>query len=451
MHIDSSIFKSYDVRGVYPETLNEEIAQLIGKATVSTLNAKTLIVGRDMRSSSKPIFDGVVGGITEQGCSVIDIGLCSTDMLYFGTGHLQADGGIMITASHNPGKDNGLKFCQREAYPLGMGTGLEKIRDASIANQFFLPPKKGTIHQQNILNAYIQNCLSLIQPEKLKPFKIVVDAGNGMGGLTWSAVQNKLPCKTIPLFFELDGTFPNHVPNPLLPENMEFLQSEVKKSNADIGIAFDGDADRAMLVDEKGLIVSGSEVTALISQFLLKKTINTNKIILYDLRSSKIVPETIIQHGGNPLMTRVGHSHIKKLMREHDALFAGELSGHYYFRENYNADSGMMAALILLQLISEENEPLSEILSSLRKKWFHSGEINFTVQKKEQKIMELKQKYVKQGKMMEMDGLSIDFGDWWFNARPSNTEPFLRLNLEANNQRLLDEKRQELEQILNEK
>ena len=445
--IDSTIFKSYDVRGVYPETLNAEIAERIGAATVDFLGAKKMGVGRDMRESSVPLYEGLVRGIISRGCEVIDFGLISTDMLYFGVGSQNLDGGIMITASHNPGKDNGLKICREKAKPIGMGTGLEKIRDAVLNPKPAMNRPMGKIHLMDLMPSYREKCLSFIQPQKLKPFKLVVDAGNGMGGKTWPGIQSGLPCKTIPLFFELDGTFPNHVPNPLIPENLELLQKEVLARKADMGIAFDGDADRCVLVDELGVAVSGSEITALVAQYLLSNPANKGKTVLYDLRCSKMVPETILANGGVPAVTRVGHSHIKQRMAE-DALFAGELSGHYYFQENYNADSGMMAALIMLQIISLENKSLSQIVAPLRNKWHHSGEINFMVQNKEQKINELKQLYGAQGKIMELDGLTIDLGNWWFNVRASNTEPFLRLNVEADNAKLLNGKKTELEQLL---
>lgn len=448
MPTDPSIFKSYDVRGVFPETLNPEVAKTIGAATANYLHAQKIVVGRDMRESSVPLFDGLVKGILSQGCDVLDIGLCSTDMLYIAVGHTGADGGIMITASHNPGKDNGLKLCRKEAAPIGMGSGLEEIRDACLKNNFILSSKNGKVIPTSILPVYLQRCLSLIRAQHIKPITLVVDAGNGMGGLTWKEIQSHLPVKTIPLFFELDGTFPNHIPNPLIPENVVMLQEAVLKHRADMGIAFDGDADRAAFVDEKGVSVSGSEVTALISEYLLQNPSNKGKTILYDLRTSKVVPALIQKNGGTPLVTRVGHSHIKKIMKEKNALFAGELSGHYYFRENYNADSGMMAALILLQILSQRGGTLSELVAPLRENWHHSGEINFVVQDKEAKLNELKAKYTN-GTIAELDGITIDFGDWWFNVRASNTEPYLRLNLEATTSKLLKEKKDELSLLLN--
>lgn len=448
MHVDASIFKSYDVRGVYPETLNEAIAEKIGAAVPQLLHAKTLAVGRDMRESSFPLARAVIQGILSQGCDVVDFGLISTDMLYYGVGSQNLDGGIMVTASHNPGKDNGLKFCGKGAAPIGMGTGLEKIRDRVVSDSSSAAPTKGHLRTLDLYPSYRDQCLSFIQPSKINPFTIVVDAGNGMGGKTWPAIQHGLPCRTIPLYFELDGTFPNHVPNPLLPENLVALQHAVVQHRADSGIAFDGDGDRCVLVDETGHAVSGSEITALAAQYLLSKPEHAGKTVLYDLRSSKIVPELIRAAGGIPFMTRVGHSHIKQIMREQNALFAGELSGHYYFRENYNADSGMMAALIMLQIISLENKPLSQIVARLRNTWHHSGELNFTVQDKQGKIDALKQKYAPHGKILELDGLSMDLGDWWFNVRPSNTEPYLRLNLEARSAALLSEKKRELTQLL---
>ncbi|MDO8624955.1 MAG: phosphomannomutase/phosphoglucomutase, partial [Candidatus Diapherotrites archaeon] len=405
-------------------------------------------VGRDMRTSSKPLFDALCKGITGQGADVIDIGLVSTDMVYFAVGNYGFDAGVIITASHNPGKDNGLKICKKSAVPVGGDSGLEEIKRLVIASKFAPTAKKGKIIEKDALSDYAAKCLSLVKPKTFRPLLLVIDAGNGMAGKTWPAIQDRIPCKTIPLYFELDGTFPNHVPNPLLPENIVALQNEVKKQKADVGIAFDGDADRCFLVDEKGTPVSGSETTALLSRYFLNQPPNRGAKILYDLRCSKIVPEIIAVAGGTPVLTRVGHAFIKKIMAENGAVFGGELSGHYYFRDNYNADSGMIAALILLQIISDENKPLSQILAPLRRKWFHSGEINFTVKNKEKKMNELKAVYGPKGKLLELDGVSIDFGNWWFNARASNTEPFLRLNLEADSKKLRDEKLAEISALL---
>ncbi len=447
MKLDERIFKAYDIRGQYPDSLNEEIAEQIGRALVFTLKPKTVCVGHDMRTSSNALFEGLTRGITAQGADVIDIGLCSTDMLYFAVGHFGFDAGVMITASHNPGKDNGLKICGKHAVPIGEESGLFEIKQKVLSNSFPIGSKKGKVISKDVLADYATKCLSFISPQKLANLSIVVDAGNGMAGHTWPAVQHQINCKTIPLFFELDGTFPNHVPNPLLPENTAFLQHEVKRAKADIGLAFDGDADRVFLVDETGKPVSGSEVTALLAQYFLSTPEHAGAVILYDLRCSKIVPETIAASGGKPVMTRVGHSFIKQIMAKEKALFAGELSGHYYFRENFNADSGLIAALILLQLISEHRKPLSHILLPLRKKWFHSGEINFAVASKDEKIQSLRKKYGTAPQTLSLDGFTADFGNWWFNVRASNTEPLLRLNLEAKDPKTLQEKISELTQI----
>ncbi len=449
MAVNPGIFKAYDIRGQYPATINEEAATAIGKAIAVHLKPKTVAIGRDMRLSGTSLFDALAKGLIEQGCDVVDLGLVSTDMVYFAAGNFGFDVGVMITASHNPAKDNGFKICKKNAVPVGGDSGLDTIKHLAVENNFSISQKKGHVVSKNIYPDYAAKCLSLVNSKSFKPLKIVVDAGNGMGGKIWSAIQEKIQCKTISLFFELDGSFPNHVPNPLLPENIAFLAAEVKKQKADLGLAFDGDADRVFLTDETGNPVTGGEATCLIAEYFLSNPKNKGAVIVYDVRNSKAVPDIVIANGGKPFLTRVGHSFIKQSMAKQNALFGGEYSGHYYFRDNYNADSGLIAALILLQIISDKNQPLSEILVSIRKKWIHSDEINFEVADKQKKIDELKKKYGKIGKISELDGVTIDFGNWWFNVRPSNTEPLLRLNVEANSKKLLEEKLAEMTLFLN--
>ena len=440
--VDPSIFKAYDIRGVYGETLTEETAYRIGRAAAQYLNVEEIAVGRDMRVSSPQIATALIRGITEQGINAVDLGLITTDGLYFAVGKFDYPAGVMVTASHNPGKYNGLKFCRAQAFPISLDTGLSDIRDLAVSGNFAQPTHTGHVTKRDVTDAYVQHALSFIDVSKLKPLKVVVDAGNGMAGIMMPKVFQHLPCELVPLYFELDGTFPHHPASPIEPENMVDVQKKVREVGADVGAAFDGDADRMFPVDEHGEIVDGSMVTAMVANSLLHKF--PGSTILYNLIVSKSVPELVERLGGKAVRTRVGHSFIKAEMRRVNGIFGGEHSGHFYFRDNWYADSGLIALLIMLELISVEDKPLSEIIKPLDN-WVRSGEINSEVRDTKAKLQAIQDHYGKDAQSVDtLDGLTIDYGNWWFNVRPSNTEPLLRLNLEAKDKTLLDQKRDEV-------
>ncbi len=440
--IDPSIFKAYDVRGVYGETLNEEVAYRIGRAAAQYLNVSEIAVGRDMRSSSPQIAAALITGITDQGVSAIDLGLTTTDGLYFAVGKFAYSAGIMVTASHNPAKYNGMKFCRAEAFPVSLDTGLADIRDLAISGAFSEPSRKGEVTKRDITDDFVNHALSFVDVHKIKPLKVVIDAGNGMAGLIMPRVFKHLPCQLIPLYFELDGSFPNHPASPIEPQNMVDVQRKVRETGADVGAAFDGDADRMFPVDEHGNLVDGSQVTAMVANSLLHK--HPGATVLHNLIVSKSVPELVAKLGGKAVRTRVGHSFIKADMRAVNGIFAGEHSGHFFFRDNWYADSGLIALLIMLELISVEGKPLSEIIKPLDT-WIRSGEINSTVADAHVKLDALEAHFSKGALSVDkLDGLTVDYGDWWFNVRASNTEPLLRLNVEAKDQAVLERKRDEL-------
>jgi phosphomannomutase len=442
--IDQKIFKAYDIRGTYPDQLNEEVAYKVGGALVEYLSPKNVAVGRDMRLSSPKLHEGLTRGILEAGCDVIDIGLVSTDCLYFAVGRFGYDAGVMITASHNPPEYNGFKMCRKEAVPLSGEAGIDQIKTLVLKGDFSPPQKLGTIEKHDVESAYIQHLLSFVDKDKIKPFKMVVDAGNGMAGKIIPKLFSHLRCKVIPMFFELDGSFPHHLASPIEPENIAPLRERVLAEKADLGAAFDGDADRMFLVDEKAQPLGGDMVTALVAKNLLKR--GKGATILYNLICSKAVPQIIESSGGKAVRTRVGHALIKPLMKKHNAIFGGEHSGHFYFRNNWFADSGLIALLVCLELISEENKPLSALVKSTDP-YFRSGEINSRVTGIPQKLREIEKQY-SSGKIDHLDGITVDFKDWWFNVRPSNTEPLVRLNIEATTKEKLEEKREELLKLI---
>ena len=442
--IDQKIFKAYDIRGTYPDQLNEEIAYKVGRALVKYLSPKNVAVGRDMRLSSPKIHEGLTRGIVEGGCDVIDIGLVSTDCLYFAVGRFGYDAGVMITASHNPPEYNGFKMCKKEAVPLSGETGIGQIKELVLKDDFPPPQKLGTIEKRDVESVYVQHLLSFVNKDKIEPFKIAIDAGNGMAGKIIPRVFSHLRCKVIPMFFELDGSFPHHLASPIEPENIAPLRERVLAENADLGAAFDGDADRMFLVDEKAEPLGGDMVTSLVAKNLLKK--EKGATILYNLICSKAVPQIIESSGGKPVRTRVGHALIKPLMKKHNAIFGGEHSGHFYFRNNWFADSGLIALLVCLELISEENKPLSALVKSIDP-YFRTGEINSRVTDIPKKLKEIEKQY-SSVKIDYLDGITVDFKDWWFNVRPSNTEPLLRLNIEANTKEKLEEKKEELLKLI---
>ena len=445
--LNPAIFKSYDVRGIYPLELTDDVAYDIGRAFVALLSAKTIVVGRDMRPSGEKLFESFARGATEAGADVVYIGMVSTDALYFAVGKYAYDGGVMITASHNPAQYNGMKFTKNQAQALSLDTGLSEIRDRILAGTF--APKAATpgkITQRDILDDFAAHCLSFIDPKKVKPFKIAIDAGNGMAGETVPHVFKHLPCDVIPLYFELDGSFPNHPASPIEPENMRDLQAAVLKYGCDLGVAFDGDADRMFIVDEKGDLIGGDMVTALVGLNTLKK--HPGATILYNLICSRSVPEVIEKAGGKPLRSQVGHSIIKKVMRDNDVLFGGEHSGHFYFKDNWFADSGMIALMECLELFSQADKPISEVIAPIDTR-FRSGEINSTVKDIPGKLAELQEHY-KDAQIDHLDGLTISYPAWWMNIRPSNTEPLLRLNVEGDTKALMEQKRDEALAIIRE-
>ncbi len=440
--IDPSIFMAYDVRGIYGENLTDEVAYRIGRAAAQYLNVPEIAVGRDMRLSSPQLAEALLRGITDQGVNAVDLGMTTTDELYFAVGKFNYSAGAMITASHNPGKYNGIKFCRAQAFPISLDTGLADIRDLAISGNFSEPASKGSVTKRDVLDDYVTHALSFIDVSKVKPLKVVIDAGNGMAGLVMPRVFEHLPCELVPLYFELDGTFPHHPASPIEPENMVDLQKKVREVGADLGAAFDGDADRMFPVDEHGNVVDGSMVTAIVSNSLLRK--HPGSTILYNLIVSKSVPELVNRLGGKAVRTRVGHSYIKAEMRRTNAIFGGEHSGHFYFRDNWYADSGLIALLLTLELVSVEGKPLSELLKPLDR-GVRSGEINTRVSDVQGKLYALEERYGKQAQSVDhLDGVTFDFGDWWFNVRPSNTEPLLRLNIEANSREVMEQKRDEV-------
>jgi phosphomannomutase len=439
------LFKAYDVRGVVPDELDEDLARSIGAAFAEWSAVDAVAIGRDCRLSSPSLAAALSEGITSRGTNVIDIGLASTDLLYFASGS-RSVAGIMLTASHNPPEYNGMKFCLPGARPVGQDTGLGEIRDLAQSHAFAPGAHTGTARREEMLEAYVEHVLSFVDVSAMRPLTVVADTANGMGGLVVPPVFERLPMTLVHLYPELDGTFPNHPADPIDPENQRDLKRELLGRKADIGLAFDGDADRVFLVDEHADGVSGSEVTALVATAMLER--HPGAGIVYNLICSWAVPEVIREHGGEPIRTRVGHSFIKQVMAETGAVFGGEHSGHYYFRENYRADSGLIAAVVVLEQLSRSSEPLSAVLAPFRR-YHDSGEINSRVDDQDAKIQELAAVYG-DGRPDRTDGLTVEFEDWWFNVRPSNTEPLLRLNVEAKTEELLEEKTSELLELIRE-
>lgn len=440
MTADLSIFNAYDIRGIYPNQLDTDLAYKIGFALTTYLKAKTIAVGRDMRLSSDDLFESLAHGINDGGVDVIDLGLCSTDGLYFAVGSFGYDGGVMITASHNPKEYNGFKICRKNAEPLSGQDGLKQIRKfIEDENEINKSPASGNIVRKDIADEYASHCLSFIDINKIKPFKIVIDAGNGMAGATLPPVLDQLPIEVTRLFFELDGNFPNHPASPIELENLIDLQKSVAEQSADFGVAFDGDADRMFLIDQNGKQLGGDMVTALVSKSLLSK--NSDETILYNLICSNAVPELVEKMGGRPIRTKVGHALIKPLMKKHNAIFGGEHSGHFYFRDNWFADSGLIAFLVCLELLSTEDRPLDEMVKEIDP-YVRSGEINSRVDSIKDKITQVASAFA-DGEQDTIDGLTVRYPDFWFNLRPSNTEPLLRLNIEAKTDKILN-RQQEL-------
>jgi phosphomannomutase len=417
--LDPKVFKAYDVRGIYPDELDEAGASAIGRAYVEEFEPRRIAVGRDMRLSAPAMQDAVMRGAADAGADVLDIGMVGTEMVYFAVGELGLDGGIAVTASHNPKEYTGMKIVRRGALPVGGDSGLLDIRTRALTDGArHEDGHKGTIQQEDVWPRFVERVLIL----------------------------DKLPIDVVRCYFEPDGSFPNHEPNPLLPENREFIMRKVTEEQAELGIAFDGDADRCFFVDDTGEFVPGDFVTALLAESVLEKERGAK--IIYDVRASWAVPETIERAGGVPLINRVGHAFIKHRMREEGALFGGEVSGHYYFREFSQADSGVIPFLLMLELLSKRRQKLSKILGSYRRRYFITGELNTPVSDVALKLQELKERFGSEGKVSHLDGLSVDADDWHMNVRPSNTEPLLRLNLEAMSPDLMEQKRDEVLEVI---
>jgi phosphomannomutase len=439
-----AIFKAYDVRGVYPDQLDETVARRIGAAFSEFADAPAVVVGRDCRISSPALAEAFAEGVTGRGTDVIDIGLATTDMLYFASGVLESPG-AMFTASHNPPNWNGLKLCRVGAAPVGEDSGLPQVRDLAGRD---LPPANapGKLVARDMLDPYVDHVLSFVDPGRMEPLTAIADAANGMAGLVLPAIFDRLPVKLGGLYMDLDGTFPNHPADPIQPENQEDLRRAVTEHGADVGLAFDGDADRVFLVDEEARGVSGSLVTALVAEAMLEREPGAK--IIHNLICSWVVPEVIRERGGEPVRTRVGHSLIKKVMAETGAAFGGEHSGHYYFRDHYRADSGIIAALVVLERLSEAGVSLSQLLRPYRR-YHASGEINSEVEDQSAAIERVAAAFG-DGRQDRLDGLTVEYEDWWFNVRPSNTEPLLRLNVEARTEVLLKEETRDVLRVIRE-
>jgi len=444
--LDPKVFKAYDVRGIYPDELDEDGARAIGRGYVEEFEPRAIAVGRDMRLSSPSMAAAAMEGAAEAGADVVDLGMVGTEMVYFAVGELELEGGIMVTASHNPKEYTGMKIVRRGALPVGGDSGLLDIRTRAMSGARHETGPKGTIRQEDIWPRWVDAVLAFIDVGAVKPLRVVIDAANGMGGVMLPPVLERLPIHAVPYFFEPDGTFPNHEPNPLLPENREFIVAKVKEESADLGVAFDGDADRCFFVDDTGEFVPGDFVTALLAESIVEK--DPGARILYDVRASWAVPETIERAGGVPLVNRVGHAFFKHRMREEGAVFGGEVSGHYYFREFSQADSGVIPFLLMLELISKRGQKLSEILRPYNDRYFITGELNTPVADVALKLQELKERFGPEGTVSHLDGLSVDSEDWHMNVRPSNTEPLLRLNLEALSPELMERKRDEVLEVI---
>jgi phosphomannomutase len=447
--LDPKVFKAYDVRGIYPTEIDEDGGRATGRAFVEQFEPKRIAVGRDMRVSSPSMAKAVIEGATAAGAAAVDIGLVGTEMLYFAVGSMELDGGIQVTASHNPKEYTGMKIVRRGAMPVGGDSGLLEIRDRAVALSGSDMPggqSPGQVREEDVFPGYVEMVLSFIDPSAVKPLRVTIDAANGMGGVMLPPVLEHLPIEPIRYFFEPDGTFPNHAPNPLLPENREFVIGKVLEDGADLGGAFDGDADRCFFIDDTGEFVPGDFITALLAELMLEK--HPGSKIIYDVRASWAVPETIERAGGIPLINRVGHAFIKERMREEDALFAGEVSGHYYFRDFFQADSGVIPFLLVLELVSKRDAKMSELLRPYRVKYFLTGEINVPVADVAVKLQEIKERFGSEGRVSHLDGISIEADDWHFNVRPSNTEPLLRLNLEARSKEVMERKRDEVLEVM---
>ncbi len=428
--IDPTIFKAYDVRGLTPGQLDGEIARRIGCAFIEYLGAKRIAVGRDMRTSSPEIAAGFIRGVRSQGCEVVDIGVVGTDMLYYMVGSRDLDGGAIITASHNPKEWNGVKMVRRGALALSGDAGIKEIKEALLAGRFADDPGDvgPAVRSEAVSEDYAKHCLSFIDVGRMPRLKAVLDTGNGMGAVGAKAIMPRLPLDVVPMFFELDGSFPNHPPDPLEEKNRVAIMKRVPEEKADLGIAWDGDADRCFFIDDTGRFVPGDFVTALLGEQFCRKEPGAR--IVYDVRASRAVRDRVEAAGGKALMHRVGHAFIKKRMRDENATFGGEVSGHFYFRDNWYADNGMIPALLVMEMLGVSGKKFSELLAPLRERYHISGEVNSKVADVAAAMKRIEERY-QDAEITKLDGVSVDYPDWHFNVRPSNTEPLLRLNLEA--------------------
>lgn len=444
----AGIFKAYDIRGVYGKDINEEIAYKIGRAFVLHVKCKKLIVGKDTRLSTPSLSESLIRGLTDQGADVLDIGLSTTDMFYFVENYTGYEAGIMVTASHNPGQYNGFKLIREKAAPIGAGSGIEEIEKIFNEGNFPEPEKKGTVTktEENMVEKFAEFVQSKVDVKSIIPLKVVMDAGNGMAGYVAPTMFKHTNIDYIPLFFDLDGNFPNHEANPLLEENRQELIAKVKETNADFGVGYDGDSDRCFFVDDKGKFVDGDFMTGLIGSYLIEK--NPGATISFDVRSSRYTTDVIKRAGGTPLMWKVGHALMKPKMKEKGAIFGGEVSGHFYFLfDDYYADNSYLPVFLVAEMISKKGKKLSELMAE-KENYFISGEINSTVKDADKIMQEIEDKYSSKGEKLTIDGLSIIGDTWWFNIRKSNTEPLLRLNCEADSQQNMEKLRDELLAII---
>jgi phosphomannomutase len=443
--VNPAIFKAYDVRGLYPSELSEDVFHLLGRAFAAYLGPGQVAVTRDMRVSSPSLAAAFIDGVRRQGTSVVDYGLAGTDMMYFAVARERLDGGAQITASHNPGEYNGCKMVRAEASPLSGESGIREMKDMILADAIPSPAaSRGTLTTADMMAAYVDHVMSFIDASLVQPFSVVLDAGSGIAGAVAPHLFDRLPCRTTRLCFEVDGTFPNHEANPLIEENRRDIVEKVIEIGADIGIAWDGDADRCFFIDGSGDFIAGDFITALLAEaFLLREPGGT---VVYDCRASYAVRDTVAKYGGRALMNRVGHAFIKRRMREEDAVFGGEVTGHYYFKDNFYADNGFIPALLILELMSKKGQSLRDLLQPLRERYFISGEINTRVSSMavvDDTLERLAREYA-HGHVYRMDGVSVEFDDWHFNVRPSNTEPLLRLNLEGLTPQIMEKRRDEV-------
>jgi phosphomannomutase len=436
-------FKAYDIRGKVPGELNIELAYKVGRCVANYLQAKSIVIGRDVRKSSPELAEALSNGITDAGCDVIDLEMCGTEMIYFGTPFLNADGGVMITASHNPPEYNGLKFVKKGSVPMGYESGLNEVEQRILKNDLGeIADSKGKIIYKNIMSEFIESLNKFYNAEKINPLKVVVNAGNGCIGPALDNLEKYLPVKMIKVFHEPDSNFPNGVPNPLLPENRQPTIEAIQNNKADLGVAWDGDYDRCFFFDEKGNFIEGYYIVGLLAKSILKN--HPGEKIVHDPRLIWNTVEVVTNSGGQAVVSKSGHAYIKQKMREVNSIYGGEMSAHHYFRDNFYSDSGLIPFLLILQLMSEENKKLSELVEEMVMAYPCSGEINSTVTDSASKIKLLKEKY-SDGTIDELDGIGVDFPDWRFNVRSSNTEPLIRLNVETRaNAKLLNEKTKEL-------